>query len=85
MGLTVTALFSSGPASAQVFAINPVQPVAPFNSAIDPSHGFLVLVEEDAALLENETEGTVAIGGDLSFRDYRVGLNESGDYVIPPD
>jgi choice-of-anchor A domain-containing protein len=63
--------------------VNPVQPVNPADAAADPSHGFLVLVEGDAGLYQNETEGPVAIGGDVRFRNYRVGLNNAGTYVIP--
>jgi choice-of-anchor A domain-containing protein len=63
--------------------VNPVQPVNPADAAADPSHGFLVLVEGDAGLYQNETEGPVAIGGDVRFRNYRVGLNNAGSYVIP--
>ncbi|NUT48764.1 MAG: choice-of-anchor A family protein [Saccharothrix sp.] len=65
--------------------VNPLRPVAPDDVVLDPSHGFLVLVEGDASLYENETEGPVAIGGDVRFRVYNAGLNNPGNYVLPGD
>lgn len=65
--------------------VNPLRPVAPGDVVADPSHGFLVLVEGDAALYENETEGPVAIGGDVRFRTYNAGANDPGTYVLPGD
>jgi hypothetical protein len=62
--------------------INLVRPVAPNDAQVDPSHGFLVLVERDAGLYQNETEGPVAVGGDVRFRNYRTALNNAGSYVI---
>ncbi|MFF5987235.1 collagen-binding domain-containing protein [Prauserella flavalba] len=73
-------------ASAQAEApVNPVRPVSPDDVQTDPSHGFLVLVEGDAGLYENETEGPVAVGGDIRFRAYQVALNNPGTYVAPGD
>ncbi len=66
-------------------SVNPVRPVAPDDVVTDPSHGFLVLVEGDAALHENETEGPVAVGGDLRFRLYNSGANNPGTYTLPGD
>ncbi|XVS63775.1 collagen-binding domain-containing protein [Actinosynnema sp. CA-299493] len=66
-------------------AVNPVRPVAPDDVHADPSHGFLVLVEGDAALYENETEGPVAVGGDVRFRQYNAGPNNPGTYTLPGD
>lgn len=65
--------------------VNPLRPVAPDDVVADPSHGFLVLVEGDASLYENETEGPVAIGGNVRFRAYNAGPNHPGTYVLPGD
>ncbi|WP_041259668.1 hypothetical protein [Pseudofrankia inefficax] len=43
--------------------LNPVLPVSPGNPTADPSHGFLVLNQNNASLFTNETEGPVAVGG----------------------
>ncbi|QQQ75789.1 choice-of-anchor A family protein [Saccharothrix sp. 6-C] len=72
-------------AQPRLAAVNPVRPVAPDDVDADPSHGFLVLVEGDAALYENETEGPMAIGGDVRFRLYNAGLNNPGTYTLPGD
>ncbi|ASR35892.1 hypothetical protein BAY61_13745 [Prauserella marina] len=65
--------------------VNPVRPVAPDDAQADPSHGFLVLVEGDAQLYENEVEGPVAVGGDAGFAAYQVALNNPGTYVASGD
>ncbi|MEU3269729.1 choice-of-anchor A family protein [Saccharomonospora sp. NPDC006951] len=65
--------------------VNPVRPVAPDDAQADPSHGFLVLVEGDAELYQNEVEGPVAVGGDAGFAAYQVALNNPGTYVAPGD
>ncbi|MFI9007389.1 collagen-binding domain-containing protein [Actinosynnema sp. NPDC053489] len=66
-------------------SVNPVRPVAPDDVVADPSHGFLVLVEGDAGLYENETEGPVGVGGDVRFRAYNAGPNNPGTYTLPGD
>ncbi|WP_177154390.1 collagen-binding domain-containing protein [Actinosynnema pretiosum] len=74
------------PALAEPSAVvNPVRTVDPTDVYRDPAHGFIVLVEQDATLRENEVEGPVAIGGNLSFRDFRAGSNHPGAYVLPGD
>ncbi|MCC8248662.1 choice-of-anchor A family protein [Saccharothrix luteola] len=77
--------WAPGPQPRLAAAVNPLRPVAPDDVYADPSHGFLVLVEGDAALYENETEGPVAIGGDVRFRQYNAGPNHPGTYVLPGD
>ncbi|TQM82690.1 choice-of-anchor A domain-containing protein [Saccharothrix saharensis] len=77
--------WASGAPARLAMSVNPVRPVAPDDVYLDPSHGFLVLVEGDAALYENETEGPVAVGGDVRFRQYNAGLNHAGTYVLPGD
>lgn len=81
------AMIPAGVAAGQPLTapVNPVRPVDPANVRTDPSHGFLVLVEGDANLFENETEGPVAVGGNLRFRQYNVGANNPGGYVLPGD
>ncbi|QFZ23306.1 collagen-binding domain-containing protein [Saccharothrix syringae] len=73
------------PALGAGVAVNPLRPVAPDDVAADPSHGFLVLVETGAELNENETEGPVAVGGDVRFRTCNAGPDNPGTYVLPGD
>ncbi|NUT50520.1 MAG: choice-of-anchor A family protein [Saccharothrix sp.] len=77
--------WASGDGGRLTATVNPLRPVAPDDVYADPSHGFLVLVEGDARLYENETEGAVAVGGDVVFRVYNTGLNYPGTYVLPGD
>lgn len=77
--------WAPGPEPRFAAGVNPLRPVAPDDVYADPSHGFLVLVEGDAALHENETEGPMAIGGDVRFRQYNAGPNHPGTYVLPGD
>ncbi|MEU4764668.1 choice-of-anchor A family protein [Actinosynnema sp. NPDC023794] len=77
--------WAPGPQPRPAAVVNPLRPVAPDDVYADPSHGFLVLVEGDAALYENETEGPMAIGGDVRFRQYNAGPNNPGTYVLPGD
>ncbi|WP_428965587.1 collagen-binding domain-containing protein [Micromonospora fluostatini] len=56
-------------------AVNPVA----------PTQGFLVMTEGDANLVASENEGTVAVGGDLSFGNYQIALLDPGTFVVPPD
>ncbi|KOX21932.1 hypothetical protein ADK67_25180 [Saccharothrix sp. NRRL B-16348] len=77
--------WAPGPQPRLAAVVNPLRPVAPDDVYADPSHGFLVLVEGDAALYENETEGPMAIGGDVRFRQYNAGLNDPGTYVLSGD
>ncbi|WP_432149682.1 collagen-binding domain-containing protein [Streptomyces sp. bgisy029] len=53
---------------------------------LDGSNGFGVVVEGDATLGSTETEGAVAIGGDLTLGPgYNVGLRTPGTFVAPGD
>lgn len=64
--------------------VNPVRPVSADNAALDPSHHFLVLVEGNAGLYQNESEGTMLVGGDVSWRGYQV-VPKSTPYTVPGD
>jgi choice-of-anchor A domain-containing protein len=78
---TLTALTLTGrptglPARAPVVIGNPVE----------GSNGFGVVTEGDATLGSTESEGPVAVGGDLTFGDgYNVALNTAGGFVAPGD
>jgi choice-of-anchor A domain-containing protein len=86
IGGVVVATPASVAAPAAATAVNPVRPVAPNDAAADPSHHFLVLVEGDAGLYENETEGTVLVGGDVSWRGYQVTPRSgAAEYTVPGD
>ncbi|MEU8132324.1 choice-of-anchor A family protein [Streptodolium elevatio] len=63
-------------ASARAFTGNPVE----------GSRGFGVVVEEDAVLVGTESEGPVAIGGDLRFGPgYNVSLSDAGSFTVADD
>ncbi|MGW0910433.1 collagen-binding domain-containing protein [Streptomyces sp. NPDC002784] len=50
------------------------------------NNGFGVVTEGDAVLGSTESEGPVAIGGDLTFGDgYNVALHTAGSFVAPGD
>ena len=53
-----------GPATAQVAGINPVRVDLDGHPA---NSGFLVFIEGDVSLASDESEGTIAVGGDLLF------------------
>lgn len=53
---------------------------------VDGSNGFGVVTEGDAMLGSTESEGPVAIGGNLSFGSgYNVSLNTPGSFTAPGD
>lgn len=55
---------------------------------INPTQGFSTFFQNNATLIDNETEGNMAIGGDLiinSPADYRVALNTSGNIYFGTD
>ncbi|MFC1440580.1 choice-of-anchor A family protein [Streptacidiphilus sp. N1-10] len=53
---------------------------------VDGSKGFGVVVENNAVLGSTESEGPIAIGGNLSFGPgYNVSLNSAGGYTAPGD
>ncbi|OAH14560.1 hypothetical protein STSP_20710 [Streptomyces jeddahensis] len=53
---------------------------------VDGSNGFGVVTEGDAVLGSTESEGPVAIGGDLSFGSgYNVALHTPGSFTAPGD
>lgn len=68
------AVARSGAAEPRV-AVNPV----------DSALGFLVMTEGDARLIGAENEGTVAVGGDLSFGNYQIALTTAGNFVVDGD
>ncbi|MGW1084756.1 collagen-binding domain-containing protein, partial [Kitasatospora sp. NPDC002522] len=50
------------------------------------NRGFGTIVEQDAVLGSGETEGAVALGGDLTFGPgYHVGLHAAGGFTVPGD
>ncbi|WP_435873064.1 collagen-binding domain-containing protein [Micromonospora arborensis] len=59
----------------------PRQPVDP----VAGTQGFLVMTAGDARLVGAENEGTIAVGGNLSFGNYQVAGNNAGSFVVPPD
>ncbi|MYW64867.1 choice-of-anchor A family protein [Streptomyces sp. SID8379] len=70
---------SSAPAAALRDTVTVGNPVAGNN-------GFGVVTEEDAYLGSTESEGPVAVGGDLRFgAGYNVSLNTAGSFTAPGD
>lgn len=67
-------LLSAAPALAET-TVNPVS----------GNQGFLVVTEGDAVLAGNESEGAIAVGGDLVFGDYNVAAHTPGTYTAEGD
>ncbi|MFI5662450.1 collagen-binding domain-containing protein [Streptomyces sp. NPDC051684] len=77
--LSVAAAAADQPAAAVRAAVSIGNPVAGNN-------GFGVVTENDAYLGSTESEGPVAVGGNLSFgAGYNVSLNTAGTYTAPGD
>ena len=71
-------MFSQGLPSATAAPVGPVNPVRVDLNGHPANSGFLVFVEGDVALNADESEGTVALGGDLSFASsYNIGAGAS--------
>ncbi|MEV6819634.1 choice-of-anchor A family protein [Nocardiopsis dassonvillei] len=69
------------------FGLLPAAP-ALAETAVNPvsgNQGFLVVTEGDAVLAGNESEGAVAVGGDLVFGDYNVAAHTPGSYTAEGD
>lgn len=58
--------------------VGPVNPVAPALS-------FGVMTEGNANVVNDENEGTMAVGGDLSFGNYQLAGGSAGSFVVPGD
>ncbi|CCH15815.1 conserved exported hypothetical protein [Micromonospora lupini str. Lupac 08] len=52
---------------------------------VAPAQGFLVMTQGNGRLLGSENEGTVAIGGNLSFSNYQVATNTAGSFIVQGD
>lgn len=53
---------------------------------LDGSHGFGIIVQEDATLGSAETEGSVAVGGNLIYGPgYNIALHTPGSFTAPGD
>ncbi|WP_372347519.1 collagen-binding domain-containing protein [Streptomyces sp. KL116D] len=67
-------------------AIAPAAAPVSIGNPVAGSNGFGVVTEGDATLGSTESEGPVAIGGDLTFGPgYNIALNDAGSYVAPGD
>nr|AAZ23065.1 hypothetical protein [Streptomyces fradiae] len=78
---TLTALALTG----QTEAVTRRAPVV-IGNPVEGSNGFGVVTEGDATLGSTESEGPVAVGGDLAFgAGYNVALNTPGTFVAPGD
>ena len=60
--------------------------ISSFNP-LDPALGFSVFIEGDAELIDTETEGSVAIGGNLEYFEnaYVVAPPIANPYTVPGD
>ncbi|MFG2050356.1 collagen-binding domain-containing protein [Micromonospora sp. NPDC048935] len=77
-----------GGATAVVLAMLATTSEAQPRLAVDPvagTQGFLVMTAGDARLIGAENEGTIAVGGNLSFGNYAVAGSSAGSFVVPPD
>lgn len=60
------------------------EPRAAVGNPMEGNLGFGTIVEHDALLGSTETEGTVALGGDLTFGPgYNVMIHQTGTYTVP--
>ncbi|MFF5175762.1 choice-of-anchor A family protein [Micromonospora sp. NPDC000089] len=59
-------------------AVGPVDPVAPALS-------FGVMTEVNGNVVTSENDGTMAVGGDLTFGNYQLANNSVGSFVAPGD
>ncbi|MGC5289537.1 collagen-binding domain-containing protein [Micromonospora sp. DT231] len=77
-----------GGSTAVVLALLATTSEAQPRLAVDPvagTQGFLVMTAGDARLIGAENEGTIAVGGNLSFGNYQVAGSSAGSFVVPPD
>ncbi|MBE2999120.1 choice-of-anchor A family protein [Nocardiopsis sp. HNM0947] len=78
-GAVVAAPLFWGWGSGEAVAAETVNPVA-------PAQGFLAFSEGNTYLHNTESEGPIAVGGDLSFgSNYRVAIDDTGDFVDGDD
>ncbi|WP_241265598.1 choice-of-anchor A family protein [Streptomyces boncukensis] len=79
-GLLAAVVLAGGPAGAA-----PLAPVVVGNP-VAGNNGFGVVTEGNTTLGSTESEGPVAVGGDLSFGDnYNVALHTPGTFTAPGD
>lgn len=71
------------------FCVAPAAPAAFADGvAVNPvsgNHGFLVVTEGDTALFGNTAEGSIAVGGDLSFGHYSAAAHSAGSFTVEGD
>ena len=67
-----------GATPALATAVGPIDPVA---AALT----FGVMTEGSATVVTNENDGTMAVGGDLTFGQYQVANNDAGGYTAAGD
>ncbi|MFG3236426.1 SpaA isopeptide-forming pilin-related protein [Streptomyces antibioticus] len=80
MGLLTAFVLTGGPAGAAVLA--PVD----IGNPVAGSNGFGVVTESNATFGSTESEGPVAVGGNLTFgSNYNVALNTPGTFTAPGD
>jgi choice-of-anchor A domain-containing protein/uncharacterized repeat protein (TIGR01451 family) len=77
--LTAAGVAPAPPARAVAsILVGPIDPVA-------AALGFGVFTEGNANVVTNENEGTMAVGGDLSFGNYQLANNTAGSFIVPGD
>ncbi|MEU8003823.1 choice-of-anchor A family protein [Catellatospora sp. NPDC049111] len=86
-GIVAATALLSATASAMLVMLpaTPARAVSPANPTA-AALGFNVFVQGNATLTSNESEGPVALGGNLTLGgDYQVAGNASGSYIAPGD
>ncbi|WP_282703797.1 collagen-binding domain-containing protein [Streptomyces sp. CC219B] len=89
--LAVALLVTAGTAcsaalGSAALAVAPARDTIGVGNPVDGSNGFGVVTEGDALLGSTESEGPVAVGGNLSYGDgYNVSLHTAGTFVAPGD
>ncbi|MET8067555.1 collagen-binding domain-containing protein, partial [Micromonospora sp. NPDC005313] len=52
---------------------------------VAPALSFGVMTEGDARVVSDENDGTMAVGGNLSFGNYQLANSTAGSFVVPGD
>ncbi|WP_026284453.1 choice-of-anchor A family protein [Salinispora arenicola] len=84
VGAAGTAAVAAATAFAMMGNAVSAAPVGPINPVL-ATEGFLVMTEGDANLIGAENEGTLAVGGNLTFAQYQLATVSAGNFVVSGD
>lgn len=80
LGAAGTAAVAAATAFAMMGNAVSAAPVGPINPVL-ATEGFLVMTEGDANLIGAENEGTLAVGGNLTFAQYQLATVSAGNFI----